>query len=132
MLVPGRPRRRCCKMHLPEKEAAGPLSSDPPPSRHPCAAIFLLLPHVERVNEIGRQGVLAVPQMLRAGRWVEAIVVEEKVLAGIVMPVFQPGQQSRHIRYLIGDCLSNFPQRLRGPGTRSVLVIEEFAARCRF
>ena len=75
------------------------------------------------------------PQMLnrRAG-WAddEAIVVGEKVLAGIVMTVLQPCKEARDFGNLPGQRLGNFPQRLGGPGPHSVLVVEDFAARRAF
>ncbi len=60
----------------------------------------------------------------------EAIVVGEKVLAGIVMTILQPGEEARDFRNLPGQRLGNFPQRLGSPGPHSILVVEEFAARC--
>src|ERR1035437_5525134 len=69
--------------------------------------------------------------MLRAGHRVDEIVVREIVLAGIVMTVLEPRQQSRHFGYLVAQRLSNFPQCLSSPGTRPILVLEECATRRR-
>ena len=44
------------------------------------------------------------------------------------MTVLKPRKQSRHFGYLVAQRLGNFPQRLGSPGTRPVLVVEEFGA----
>src|SRR5579862_6657278 len=70
-------------------------------------------PRLERVDEIGRQRILSVPQMLRAGHRVDEIVVRKRILTRIVMPVFQACDESGHFRNLVADRLGYLPQRLR-------------------
>src|SRR5271166_336605 len=79
------------------------------------ARLILQAPPLEGVNDVGRQGVLAVPEMLpneRASIVELGFVVGERGLICIVMPVFQTTDQTRHVGDLVAECLGDLPYRL--------------------
>src|SRR5258707_7847543 len=93
------------------EKKAGPLGPRRLGAHRRARSLILLPSRLERVDHVGAQRVLTMPQMLHAGDRVHEVVVREYVLARIVMTIFEPSQQSGDLRDLIAERLRDFPQR---------------------
>src|SRR5258706_8809701 len=83
---------------------------------------------LESEQDGAQQGVLTLPLMLNTGGGIDEVVVAERMLVGLVMPILGTHHQASNVGHLVGEGLREFPQRLMRTATRAVLVVEEFAA----